>query len=338
MLRIVTSVVLIGCVLSALGCSAAPDRRRVQAGLNEYVLASTPRLAAAPAPDGDVRTDVATDSAWLALRPRVAADPARREATPADEAPAGASGFVRWPSRRGPAYPGDFWTSFGRDAKEMPATVWDDTKATFTNPASLIGLGAAVAAGVVLDVTNSNGCTADHYSKKGSQLPKCWEQVGDIGGNPGVHFALAGAMYFTTLARNDTKNYEVSKTLLNALAINGLTTMALKGVAHSDSPNGDPFGWPSGHTSSTFCLATVMHEAYGPWVGVPLFVFAGFVGYERIDARNHDFSDVISGAIIGIAIGHAVMQNHRPKVFGFEVIPYVNPATGTTGLALTKRF
>ena len=162
--------------------------------------------------------------------------------------------------------------------------------------------------------------------------------VGDVGGNPGLHFGVAGAMYFASLANGDVKTYETSKALINALAINGLTTLALKGLAHTDSPNGDPFGWPSGHTSSTFCLATVMHEAYGPVVGVPLFIFASFVGYERIDARNHDFNDVISGAIIGIAIGHAVMKNHQPKILGFEVIPWSDPANNSVGIALVKEF
>ncbi len=245
---------------------------------------------------------------------------------------------VHWSKRRGPAYPKDFWRSFGRDAKEMPATIWDDTKATFTDPWTLVALGAAGVAGVALDVADTNGKVADHYTKHGSQLSKFGDMVGDVGGNPGLHFGVGGVMYFTSLATGDVKTYETSKALINALAVNGMTTMALKGLTRTESPNGDPFGWPSGHTSSTFCLATVMHEAYGPVVGVPLFVFAGFVGYERIDARNHDFSDVISGAIIGIAIGHAVMQNHQPRILGFDIIPWSDPANNAVGVALSKEF
>jgi acid phosphatase family membrane protein YuiD len=247
-------------------------------------------------------------------------------------------GFVTWKERRGPAYPGDLWHSFGRDAKELPETLWDDTKATFTNKWALIGLTAAAAAGVAIDAADGNGRVADHYARHGSQLNDFWDTVGDAGGNPGTHFALAGALYFTSLARNDVKNYEVSKALINALAINGLTTLALKGVANSESPNGDDFGWPSGHTSSTFCLATVMYEAYGPLVGVPLLGFASFVGYERIDAGNHDFNDVVSGALIGIFIGHVVYQHHQPKIMGMDVIPYASPATGTVGVALAKQW
>ena len=243
---------------------------------------------------------------------------------------------VPWSKRRGPAYPGDTLRTFGRDAKEMPATMWDDAKFTFTDPWTLVALAASGVAGYSTHKSMDDRIQ-DHYRRTGSDLPKLWDDVGDIGGCPGLHFALAGAMYFASLERGDTKGYETSKTLLNALAINGIMNMALKATFHTESPNGEPWGWPSGHTSSTFCLATVMHEAYGPKVGIPLFAFAAFVGYERIDARNHDFSDVVSGAIMGIAIGHAVMSNHEMRIFGMDVIPMIRPEGGA-GIALSKRF
>jgi len=252
--------------------------------------------------------------------------------------PGGQAAFVPWQERRGPAYPGDFWHSFGRDAKEMPGTLWDDTKATATQPFSLVCLGLAGAAGIALHGNNGDDQVADHFTKHGSQLSTFWDSVGDAGGHPGTHFAVTGAMYFASLARGDTRTYEVSKTLLNALIINGLATSALKVATRTESPNGDEMGWPSGHASSSFCFAAVMHRAYGPWVGIPLYGFATFVGYERIDARNHDFSDVISGALIGLAIGHAVAGNHQPRIFAMDVIPYLDPASGTAGVALAKQW
>jgi len=259
----------------------------------------------------------------------------------ADEGPAEPSTQAKpahWRERRGPAYEDDWLRTLGRDAKEMPLTMLDDARAMVTDPWSLLGFAAAGTAGIVINASGSDNRVGDHFQRHGPQLNTFWDSVGDVGGNPGAHFALAGAMYFASLAREDVKAYETSKTLLNALALNGLTTLALKGAARTHSPNGDPCGWPSGHTSSSFCLATVMHETYGPWVGLPLFAFAGYVGYERIDASNHDFSDVISGALIGMAIGHAVTQNHKPRIFGFEVIPYADPQRNSIGVALAKRF
>ena len=210
--------------------------------------------------------------------------------------------------------------------------------ATVKNPISLGLLAAAGVTGLALNGPRGNDQVQRHFERHGSQLNTFWDTVGDVGGNPGLHFAIAGAMYFGGLATKHSKTYEVSKTLINALAINGVVTLGLKAAAGTESPNGDEFGWPSGHTSSTFCFATVMHHEYGPWVGVPLFAFAGFVGYERIDARNHDFNDVISGALIGIAIGHAVAKNHEWKVFGMDVIPYTDPTRGGVGVALMKQW
>jgi hypothetical protein len=246
-------------------------------------------------------------------------------------------GYVPYEKRRGPAYPGDIWHSLGRDAKEFVPMVWDDTKVVFTKPISLILLGASGAAGIALSGDRGNDQVARHFLENGGQLNQFWDQVGDVGGNPGLHFALAGAAYFGSQAMGDTKTYEVSKSMLSALSINGLLTMGLKVASRTESPNGDEFGWPSGHTSSSFCFAGVMYEHYGPAVGLPLYAFAAFVGYERIDARNHDFNDVISGALIGMAIGHAVAGNHQPKVLGMDVLPYSDPRGGV-GILLMREF
>ncbi len=285
----------------------------------------------------------AAGPSWLALGAAMADDAADRQG------PSGAPGadpahtpvdrpYVPRAERRGPAYPGRLWQSFGRDAKELLPMIWEDTVATATNPVSLVMLGMAGAAGITLNASEVDEKIAGHYERRGHQLNGFWDGVGDVGGNPGLHFALAGALYFGSLAAEDVKNYETSKTMLSALAINGITTLALKGAARTNAPNGDPCGWPSGHTSSSFCMATVVYEAYGPLWGVPAYAFAAYVGYERIDARNHDFSDVISGALIGVAIGHAVAANHRPKMFGMDVVPYVDSRRGGVGLALAGRF
>jgi hypothetical protein len=338
----------IGCVLTAAGllagCGNGSDARaEFDKALRQYrstPLAAAPQLAAATATD-ESGSPVLTDADGGGLGTVLAAGgdetPMARSVTTAPVRTDDLPHFVHWKERRGPAYPGDFWRSMGRDLIELPATVWDDTKATATNETSWILL-ALAGAGAALSGDNGNDCAEEHYDyPNGSQLNTEWDSVGGFFGSPAFHFPLAGAMYATSLARNDTKNYEISKTLMNALVINGLTTVALKAAAHTEVPNGGEFGWPSGHTSSSFCLATVMHESYGPWMGVPLYAFATFVAYERVDARNHDLSDVVSGAFIGIAIGHAVTQNHEPRILGMDVVPYADPRGGT-GVALVKRW
>ncbi len=272
-----------------------------------------------------------------ALLSAEAASSESSEAQGHSSAPEDGKGYVHWKKRIGPAYPDDILRSFGRDAKEFLPMVWDDTKAIANSKFAWIMFSASGAAGIALSGNRGNDQVADHFTKNSHQLSDFWDNVGDVGGNPGLHFAVAGAAYFASQANGDNKTYEVSKSMLSALSINGLMTMGLKVAARTESPNGDEFGWPSGHTSSSFCFAAVMYEHYGPAVGLPLYAFASFVGYERIDARNHDFADVISGAMIGMAVGHVVAGNHQPKILGMDVLPYTDPRGGV-GLLLTGEF
>lgn len=320
------------CVVVALTVLAAGG-----ACMGESVLPDGTQTLAAPA-------DAIGEANWLALGDALAqkADKAAASSGPAASQPGGAGEeklpYVPYDKRRGPAYPGDFWTSFGRDGKEFAPMMWDDTVAVATNPVSLVCLGLAGAAGIALNGGNGDEQVARHFSNPNHHtLNSFWDTVGDAGGNPGTHFALAGAMYFASYALNDVETYEVSKTMLSALALNGIATITLKAAVRTHSPNGDDLAWPSGHTSSSFAVATVLQEAYGPWVGVPAYAFASYVGFERLDARNHNFSDVISGALIGIAIGYAVGEKHKPKILGMDVIPYIDDR-GAAGLALLKNW
>ncbi len=92
-------------------------------------------------------------------------------------------------------------------------------------------------------------------------------------------------------------------------------------------------------TSSAFTAAAVLNEYYGPWVGVPSLALAGLVGYQRIDSRVHDFSDVVFGAMMGYIVGTSIARNDKaefPELFGMKVLPYVDPYTGASGIALLK--
>jgi hypothetical protein len=336
-------------VLAGLaGCGEPPDElfRQALRQRRPAPTAALPARAAQAAPadaDAEPMLFLATEMGPALAAGDAAASSAQPDADAADADAVAAAAekpdlpYVPRRQRRGPAYPGDFWRSFGRDAKELPAMIWDDTVAAATDPGCLLLLAGAGVTGITLSGRGGNDQVEAHFTKHGHQLNKFWDLVGDVGGNPGTHFALAGALYFGSLARGDDRNYEVAKSMLSALSINGALTLALKGMAHTESPNGDENGWPSGHTSSSFCFASVLHRHYGPWVGIPLYLGAAYVGYERIDARNHDFHDVISGALIGLAIGHAVAAEHQPKVLGMDVLPYADPRGGA-GLALYKRW
>jgi hypothetical protein len=181
----------------------------------------------------------------------------------------------------------------------------------------------------------------DDIAAATSKHPHRWGDVQDVIagiGNPLHHLAFASGMYAYSLLADDAESSEVSRSLFNATALSTVSTSLLKFAANTRRPNGDPRGWPSGHTASSVAFAAVLNEYYGPWVGIPAYTMAGLVAWERIDDREHDLSDVFFGAAVGYVIGRTVATQHRARFCGFQVESYVDPGSGATGLGLQRHF
>lgn len=178
---------------------------------------------------------------------------------------------------------------------------------------------------------------ADNTARHPNRWGKVQNFFGGIG-NPPHQLAAISGLYAYSLLRDDVEAHELSKSLFNAVAITEMGTTLLKFAANTSRPNGDPYGWPSGHTSSSFAFASVLDEYYGHWVGLPAYAVAGLVAWERIDDREHDLSDVVFGAALGYVIGRTVAHEHQTRVCGMQLEPYTDPASGSTGMALERRF
>ena len=69
-------------------------------------------------------------------------------------------------------------------------------------------------------------------------------------------------------------------------------------VKRDDESGGMSF--PSGHTSSAFCIATSLSLRYRKWyVIAPAYLFATSVGWARMYQGVHYPSDVLAGALVG---------------------------------------
>lgn len=74
-----------------------------------------------------------------------------------------------------------------------------------------------------------------------------------------------------------------------------ITYPDIENVTSEGSPS-----FPSGHTSAVFSMATSISLVYPKWyVIAPAYLWAGAVGYSRMDLGLHYPSDVLMGAIIG---------------------------------------
>jgi hypothetical protein len=178
---------------------------------------------------------------------------------------------------------------------------------------------------------------ADNFEEH-NQLREFEDRALDFIGGPGFHFGAAGLWYGLAAASQDDLNRNRAWTMLTALSVTGATTVVLKAAVDNRTPNDKPWAWPSGHTASSFTVASVLDEFYGPWVGIPAYGMAGLVGYRMMETGDHWASDVLFGGVLGWIVGHGVAGNHKElKVGGFEVMPYFGES-GATGIALVRQF
>lgn len=105
------------------------------------------------------------------------------------------------------------------------------------------------------------------------------------------------------------------------------TTMAvvyiLKPAIDRTRPNGGSQSFPSGHAASAFAGAAFLQLRYGWAYGIPATAAAVFVGYSRVESKEHWTSDVIAGGAIGVAANLVFTRRYRK----LAVAPVAGPQT-----------
>jgi hypothetical protein len=185
------------------------------------------------------------------------------------------------------------------------------------------------------DVRNFTGEHPDRWGE-GSKI------LGDIGV---VQYQLPVifAAYAFTVWHQDEYEHQMMSSMISAYTIFGLSTLAIKGIADTKRPsstwNGGNYGFPSWHDGSMFCISAVIDEYEGHWVGVPLYILSGLVGWSRLDTRDHDLSDVVFGGVLGYVIGKSVAGR---ALYGdsraVHIVPFVHPSEGTAGVMFDATF
>ena len=126
-----------------------------------------------------------------------------------------------------------------------------------------------------------------------------------------VSIATPLIIYSVGLLKKDATLKKQGIFIGEAFLVNAFVTTALKYSIKRDRPfvtypdiekvtSGGSSSFPSGHTSEAFSTATSLSIAFPKWyIIAPSYIWAGAVGYSRMDLGVHYPSDVLAGAIIG---------------------------------------
>jgi membrane-associated phospholipid phosphatase len=151
---------------------------------------------------------------------------------------------------------------------------------------------------------------------------------------------VAGAALIGGLAFKDRKLVTTGRLVLESAVMTQILTGWAKGVfgrsrpytdrgaKHFDlfkfSKNGDFKSMPSGHVSSIFSTVTVLtkqHEVW--WVEIPAYTFAVAVAFQRMNSRNHWFSDTVVGGALGYWVGSTLVNRYSRQSRLSSFTPYL---------------
>lgn len=171
-------------------------------------------------------------------------------------------------------------------------------------------------------------------------------------GRAEINLVECGLFYLVARISDDDYLKETSILALESLIYTGLITSVSKVMFGREGPsslqrwgsffNGNDL-FPSGHTSRSFAIATVLAERYRrDHKLVPYLVYsiALLIGASTVVKDTHWFSDVFAGAALGILIGKSTVRLHenRENETRMAIQPLFNVDFKETGISLILRF
>ena len=109
--------------------------------------------------------------------------------------------------------------------------------------------------------------------------------------------------------------------LLRAELLEEGIVWGLKVSVNRTRPNGQKYGFPSGHAAATFAFASVIERHLGARLALPTIVIASYVGTSRLHDNVHFLSDVLFGAAVGTAAGWTVVGRHGRTNYAMTPTP-----------------
>ncbi len=182
---------------------------------------------------------------------------------------------------------------------------------------NLLWLGVGTAAALAIHPVDDN--INHHFAGVGAAdtFFKPGKYIGETATLAGASLAI----YATGRLRDTPKVSHIGMDLIRALVVDEAITQTLKYSARRQRPDlSDRHSFPSGHSSATFAVATVLERHIHWRMSVPAYVFASYVAMSRLHENKHFASDVAFGAAVGIIAGRTVTQPGSDK-YALAVAP-----------------
>jgi membrane-associated phospholipid phosphatase len=94
------------------------------------------------------------------------------------------------------------------------------------------------------------------------------------------------------------------------------TALLLKQFVREQRPDKSDFhSFPSDTAALAFAPAAYLWDRYGWEYGAPAYLLAGYVGYERVDSKQHHWWDVAASAAIGWTYSRLITTRWRQDRF-----------------------
>lgn len=113
----------------------------------------------------------------------------------------------------------------------------------------------------------------------------------------------------------------------NLIANQLLNSIARLGFNYTDwgiRPDGNGYGFPSGHVAFAGSGASFLEERYGWKYGVPAWLLTGYVAWVRVENDDHHWRDVVAASALSFAVAKLFVTpenaTHLAPVIGPDFI------------------
>ncbi|HST50794.1 MAG TPA: phosphatase PAP2 family protein [Pyrinomonadaceae bacterium] len=236
--------------------------------------------------------------------------------------------------------------------------ILDDQRAIWTSPLRadggdakwLVPLGGATALLLATDHHTASEMAEGSFMSTRMNLSRDVSYVGSPYGTS----LIAATFYMVGRARHDRRARETgilaAEAMIDTSIVVGVFKASLRRARPmEDDARGKFFNggaaFPSGHSSGSWALATVIANEYGHdhrLVRYGAYGFASAVGIARFTGRAHFLSDILVGSVIGYSTGRFVyIKHHDPSldedskgiksIVRSKYFPLITPSYGAGG-------